>query len=111
MGMAYGLMAGSSANSIVYLTPRKFTGMALGLMAFSINVGLIATPLLMGQLKDHASDLELGYYWVTRLSTLLSIVGLAISVVIHYHDIHLNRGILSMSVFERNELLNKPHNE
>ena len=50
MGIAYGILAGTSVNSIVYLVPKQVIGTALGMIAFAVNFGLIVTPLVFGQL-------------------------------------------------------------
>jgi nitrate/nitrite transporter NarK len=98
MGLAYGLMAGTVWNSIIYLIAQSSIGRVMGLMAAANNVGLIVTPIIFGELKDYAPHLDQGYYYVTRLSTTIAIVGLLLACVIFGHDLWLNDSVLQMSV-------------
>lgn len=40
----------------------------------------------MGSLQDMSPDLDYGYYWVTRLSTALSLVSVLLCAVLHTYD-------------------------
>ena len=103
MGIAYGCVAGTASNSLIYLVPKGTTGMALGLQAFVINIGLCLTPLVYGELKDRTpSCLESGYFYITRMSLFLSVMGLVMGVVMWGHDVYFNNGLLKMNVEERN---------
>ena len=53
MGLAYGMMAGTVWNGVIYLVRNKAVGTAMGLGASACNLGLFAMPLLMGLLKDN----------------------------------------------------------
>lgn len=68
------------------------------MLGFSVNLGLVVTPLIFGHLKDSYPDGEHGYYYVTRLSVFLALMSLLVSIIIHYHDLWYNRGTLSLSV-------------
>lgn len=48
MGLAYGIMAGTVWNGVIYLVRGKQVGTAMGLGASACNLGLFAMPLLMG---------------------------------------------------------------
>ena len=80
MGMAYGIMAGTVWNGVIYLVRGKQVGTAMGLGASACNLGLFAMPLLMGQLKDNFPQHDQGYFWVTRLSTLMASISWAVSI-------------------------------
>lgn len=100
MGMAYGLMAGTTWNVIVYLVKGQRVGTAIGITSCLVNIGTMVTPLVMGYLKD-TTTLDFGYYYVSRVSLSLSLLALFISTVIYYHDCVTTK-MLSMSVEARN---------
>jgi hypothetical protein len=55
----------------------------------------------MGFLKDSYSELDHGYFYVTRLSLALACLSLLVSVYIYWDDRKTTR-LLSMNVEERN---------
>lgn len=55
--MAYGLMAGTTWNVIIYIVNGQKVGTAIGVTNSLLNLGLVVTPILMGELKDHSDYL------------------------------------------------------
>ena len=83
MGLAYGLMAGTVWNGLIYIVKGKNVGTVIGVTSAVLNFGLVVSPLIMGFLKDRYPLLDGGYFWVSRYSTLMAGLGLftAISIV------------------------------
>ena len=52
MGLGYGLMTGTTWNSIIYYVKGKRVGIAMGVASSILNVGLVLSPVVMGILKD-----------------------------------------------------------
>ena len=102
MGLAYGLMAGTTWNVIIYIVNGKRVGTAIGMTNCILNLGLMLTPIIMGELKDHSDYLEFGYYWVTRFSLAMSVVSLFVGFKVWWHDFTGTK-LLTMNVKERNE--------
>ena len=100
MGLAYGLMAGTVWNGLIYLVKGKNVGTVVGVASAVLNFGLMVSPIIMGFLKDQYPLLDSGYYWVTRYSTLMAALGLATAIWIIKSD--LGR-VLSDSVELRNQ--------
>ena len=100
MGLAYGLMAGTVWNGLIYLVKGKNVGTVVGVASAVLNFGLMVSPIIMGFLKDQYPLLDGGYYWVTRYSTLMAALGLATAIWIIKSD--LGR-VLSDSVELRNQ--------
>lgn len=101
MGLAYGLMAGTVWNGIIYLVKGKNVGTAIGVTSGALNFGLVITPLIMGLLKDAFPEEDAGYLWVTRYSLLMACVGLGTSIWIYRAD-QAKHQILSDNVEVRN---------
>jgi hypothetical protein len=101
MGVAYGQVAGTVWNSIMYLTERKMVGTVIGLMSCLINISMVITPLVYGRLKDAATESEDGYYWATRLSSSIGLCGVLLAIWIYLFDVYKNDGVLSMSIKQR----------
>jgi threonine/homoserine efflux transporter RhtA len=79
IGLAYGLMAGTTWNVIIYIVNGQKVGTAIGVTNSLLNLGLVLTPIVMGEIKDHSDYLEFGYYWVTRFSLILSFISIGLS--------------------------------
>ena len=102
MGLAYGLMAGTTWNVIIYIVNGRRVGTAIGTTNCILNLGLMLTPIIMGELKDHSDYLEFGYYWVTRFSLVMSLISLYVGFKVWWHD-YTGTRLLTMNVMERNE--------
>jgi len=48
MGLAYGLMAGTVWNGLIYLVKGQNVGTAIGIASAALNFGLVMSPLIMG---------------------------------------------------------------
>ena len=48
MGLAYGLMAGTVWNGIIYLVKGQNVGTVIGVASAALNFGLMVSPLIMG---------------------------------------------------------------
>lgn len=99
MGLAYGLAAGSSWNSLIYLVKGKRIGTVLGVGSGFLNIGIMVIPILMGYLIDQAGG---QYHTICLLSLGLAVASLVIAGVIYLMDRHSNK-ILGMNVAERNK--------
>lgn len=73
----------------------------MGISSCFVNIGLMITPILMGNIKDNTSELNNGYFYITRLSLMLAIASFFVSVIIYLHDINTTK-ILMMNVEKRN---------
>ena len=102
MGCSYALFAGTAWNALCYIVREDQIGLALGIASSLLNIGCTLIPPLMGKLQDHTMELDQGYYWVTRLSSLTSLIAVALCIALHFYDICKNSGHLSMSVKKRN---------
>lgn len=65
-----------------------------------LNLGLVLTPILMCELKDHSDYFEFRYYWVTRFSLMLSLIGLGFGFLVWYVD-RVGTGMLAMNIEQR----------
>jgi len=59
----------------------------------------------MGQLKDNFSDLDFGYFYITRLSLLMSLISFLVAVVVFIDDLCSTK-LLTMNVAQRNLYIN-----
>lgn len=76
----------------------------MGITSCFINIGLMITPILMGNIKDNTPELDNGYYYITRLSLIIAILSFFVSVFIYVHDVKTTK-ILMMNVENRNLFL------
>jgi len=76
----------------------------MGITSCLLNLGLMITPILMGFLKDRTEEIDFGYHYVTRLSFLMAMISLLVSIIIFWDDLRTTR-LLMMNVKERNDFI------
>ena len=90
-------MSGAVFNGIIYLAKGKDLMKVVGVSMTASKLAHMVTPIIMGTLMDNHPNLDHGYYWVTRYSSLMAVLGLATSVLIYIQDQNGDK-VLSISV-------------
>lgn len=83
MGLATGLVSGTVSNSLYYLMQGHRMGRGIGITSGVINLCFFCNPIIMELLRDGSPDKDSGYFWVTRFSLSLAILGLFFSVWVY----------------------------
>jgi len=102
MGLSYGIFAGTSWNALCYLVRQNQIGMTLGIASSLFNIFGAIFPPLMGKLQDETRSLDYGFYWVTRLSAFISLLGLLLCCTLYISEERKEQKNLSLSVKSRN---------
>jgi hypothetical protein len=84
MGLAYGVMAGTVWVGVIYLVKGKNVGTIIGITSSATSSASFASPLIMGLLKDNYPEVDHGYYWVTRYSSIMAFLSFIVSIVVYY---------------------------
>jgi nitrate/nitrite transporter NarK len=98
MGVAYGLAAGTTWNSLIYLVYGKKIGSLIGMTDLIASLGLFLTPIVMGTMIDFFSD----YHQICLLSLTLASLSFIVSLAIQVLDSRSTQ-LLQMTVKERND--------
>ena len=104
MGISYGLFAGTSWNALCYLVRQNQIGMTLGIASSLLNICGAVIPPIMGKLQDETNTIDYGFYWITRLSSVLSLSAVLICIIIFVCEERSTDKNLALSVKTRNLL-------
>lgn len=104
-GFSYALVAGSAWNGVFYLIEKEHLGTAQGVKGMLLSVGMLITPLMFGALMDKSLDKQQGYQEPITMQVGLSILSIVSSFLNYWYDLNRNKRMLSLSVIERNQLL------
>lgn len=85
-GIGQGVFNGSAFNALLYLIQGNNIGSVCGVSSGLQNAGLFVTYTVLGSFKDNHSKDD-GFYWVTRFSFILAVLGCLFALLIYIMDL------------------------